>query len=1256
MVSCIILTISVLTMVELGIRSQNVRGIADATKRRQVFYWLHNKPEEIIFLQEAHCTPDAEALWRTEWGGDIFFAHGTRNSRGVCILFKNKITKKIHNSQSDPNGRYIILDVEVNDKRLTLVNIYGPNNDDAEFYLNLMEKVEDIPNDNRIIAGDFNVVLDLDIDKKGGAPTTNINAQKVLKLWMEETDLVDIWRFKHQTEYKYTWFRRRPSLICCRLDYFLVSFGMVDFVAKADINYGFKSDHSSINLRLNLSSHKRGKGFWKFNCSLLYDQDFVKTIKDTIANTAADNEGANSNLLWDTIKCSVRGECIKYSTSRKRNKLNRITEMEKKINQLENDYKKHQNTQIEDELNTTKLELQKLIEYKTLGAIIRSRTKWYEEGEKNTKYFLKLEQRNANNKVINRLDLPDGTTTSDPNKILNAQKLFYEKLYKSKQNQAEDTVFDDLNLPKIPAQIKENIQHPITEAEILKNLKAMANNKSPGEDGFPAEFFKFFWQDIKKYLINSYQYSYTNGSLSLTQKRGIICLIPKKDKDPLQLKNWRPLTLLNFDYKLIAKLISERFKLCITNIVHTDQTGFIKGRYIGENIARVLDIIYYAQEADIPALLISIDFEKAYDMLEWSFILKSLKQFEFPDYMINWFKVLYKDVCSCVTNNGCASSYFSLSRGVRQGCPLSPYLFIVCAEILAHLIRVNKHIKGIKIGHQTHKISQYADDTVILSMFCEESVNEIVNTFDKFNCSSGLRVNYDKTEIMRIGSLRYSDVKIITRRSIKWSQDPITLLGIKISTFLDTIPELNFTPLISKIGDIIKSWNWRKLTLFGRVTLINSLLASQLIYRLSVLPTPSKNLLNIVDKTLFKYLWNNKSHRISKHTVTKGYSEGGLKMVDIFVKEVSLKIAWIKRILLSDYTFCPTLEAYSKIEFATLVKCNLSPKDSDSYWYKDPAPLWRNVLRSWCEFNFVKSENIKNPLEEIIWFNSNIRISDKIVFYKELYSKGILKVRDLLQNNTKFMTFAEFQTKFDTKLNYLQYHGLVHAIRNTWKNILADKNVNSALSEIQTDPLAKEKISKYVYNHMISSKECDLTKQCKYWTETLKVNVDRDILSMYFIELYKSTVYTKLRAFQYRVLHNILVTNYDLCKWGIKESNLCTFCKTEVETSHHLLLECKISKTVWEWTFQFIHDKAGIKITYSNCDLILGVLECDDSSLFNLLFTLTKQYIYACRCLEIVPNKEVLFEKIEEVRCIEKKIALSNNNVRQYNYKWDILE
>ena len=189
--------------------SQNVNGLRSEMKRRKIFLWLHNQEVSICLLQETYSTEEDENRWKSEWGASVYFAHGSRNSKGVCILIliKNNVDFVVHAYQGDNNGRFLILDVTVNSKRISLINIYGPNKDNAEFFQDLFQNLELYDNEEIIMAGDFNCILDLELDRRGENDQSNTESRKVLATWMDEMDVIDIWRLHHQLERKFTWLR-----------------------------------------------------------------------------------------------------------------------------------------------------------------------------------------------------------------------------------------------------------------------------------------------------------------------------------------------------------------------------------------------------------------------------------------------------------------------------------------------------------------------------------------------------------------------------------------------------------------------------------------------------------------------------------------------------------------------------------------------------------------------------------------------------------------------------------------------------------------------------------------------------------------------------------------------------------------------------------------------------------------------------------------------------------------------------------------
>ena len=216
--------------------------------------------------------------------------------------------------------------------------------------------------------------------------------------------------------------------------------------------------------------------------------------------------------------------------------------------------------------------------------------------------------------------------------------------------------------------------------ELKASLKSFQNNKTPGDDGLTKEFYEAFFDILGEHLLNSYNEAFVNGQLSVSQRRGVITLIPKEDSCLIDLSNWHPITLLNVDYKILTKTIARRIEPILPNIIHSDQSGFIKGRYIGQNVRLLCDIMEYSDTNKLPGILLFRDFKKAFDSIEWKFIDKSLELFNFCPRIRNWTSALYSNVESGVINAGFMTNYFKVSRGVRQGCPLSSFSFCHCSR------------------------------------------------------------------------------------------------------------------------------------------------------------------------------------------------------------------------------------------------------------------------------------------------------------------------------------------------------------------------------------------------------------------------------------------------------------------------------------------------------------------------------------------------------------------------------------------------
>ena len=444
---------------------------------------------------------------------------------------------------------------------------------------------------------------------------------------------------------------------------------------------------------------------------------------------------------------------------------------------------------VTEEYEEVKHEIESINEQKVKGHLIRSKAKWIEDGEKCTKYFLQLESRNFKTKYIKTLK-DENKTISDHKKILEAQEKFYGELYTAPNDSNEE--YNDVNClfneksDCLSESDKQSCDIDISVEECGKSLLALSNNKSPGSDGFTTEFYKFFWPDIRSLVFNAFNFSFESGILSNNQREAVLTLLPKPNKDLRLLKNWRPISLLNTDYKILTKLLANRLQKVINNVVSEDQSGYIKGRFIGENIRTVLDVIEYFSQRTNPGILLFLDFEQAFDTVSWKFLFKTLDYFNFGDNFKRWISIIYNKPRATVLNNGHATNFFSISRDIRQGCPISALLFILVAEILAINIKMSKDITGITINKKEIFISQLADDTTLF-VKDTKSLEKVFNILDKFHKCAGLKLNKNKTEGLILGKHNVDLSKYDIR-----TPDTIKYLGIIISNKINDIEIVNY--------------------------------------------------------------------------------------------------------------------------------------------------------------------------------------------------------------------------------------------------------------------------------------------------------------------------------------------------------------------------------------------------------------------------------------------------------------------------------
>ena len=334
-------------------------------------------------------------------------------------------------------------------------------------------------------------------------------------------------------------------------------------------------------------------------------------------------------------------------------------------------------------------------------------------------------------------------------KINKEIEVFFSKTYKSKltdvplseQKLGLNDFIQNLKIPRLSNEEQATFEHDLTVQEIKNMLHSFEKDKTPGKNGFTKEFYEKFFDRLKQNLLDSCNEAFQKDSLSVSQRRGVISLIPKNDSDLSELTGWRPITLINVDYKILAKCFAKTCR------IFPSQTN-----PFGPNLRLLNDLMEYTDVKKISGVFLFIDFEKAFDSIEWNFIKRSSELFNLGPFLTRWFSILYSNSEAVVMNAGYMTDYFTLSRGVHQECPLIPFLFILSAELLALKIRQEPNWKGIKIPNlQEAKISQFADDTSLISKDTN-SLKFSLQIIGSFDSISGLRLNKKKTKVMWIGS------------------------------------------------------------------------------------------------------------------------------------------------------------------------------------------------------------------------------------------------------------------------------------------------------------------------------------------------------------------------------------------------------------------------------------------------------------------------------------------------------------------------
>ena len=581
---------------------------------------------------------------------------------------------------------------------------------------------------------------------------------------------------------------------------------------------------------------------------------------------------------WDNLKIKMKEIFIRNGK-----RIQRKTQQEQRALEIELDsiIKKKDLLAAESEnIRIIKNRLNEIESQKTEASRIRSKQDWIDKRENCSRYFHEEEKRKGGLKKMECLIDEAGKTVETKEEICKTAIKFYESLLTNEpiDEHKLQTEIDRHIDKRLSDEQRDSIEGPITKQEILEAIKQMKNNKSPGMDGLTREFYVMMWDLIGNDLVDVITNVYLKDNLPESWREGLITLIYKEKGDIKNLKNWRPITLLNTDYKIMTKSIANRIKKVAGRLINLDQACSLINRNIHDQLYFIRDYQHYYSEIKRTGLLVAIDQVKAFDRINHMLIFKILEKYNFGPTILGFVRTIYHKMRSCLVLNGFITAPFSVSRSVRQGDGLSMILFVLVGELLSQMLRNNMEIAPICLPNsKPKKLTQYADDVTILTDN-KKALTTIMKVLGKYEKLTGAKINKEKTEILLIGPWTKTQKEKIPSQFFNQISENAKILGVY---FGKNAQKLNEQMLISKIEGVIEKWEDKALSMTGKILLLRTLVVSK-IWHVAKVTGLQRKFIETVNRKMASFFWYPKTfHCLNIQTLKNEITEGGLDFPDI---------------------------------------------------------------------------------------------------------------------------------------------------------------------------------------------------------------------------------------------------------------------------------------------------------------------------------------------------------------------------------------
>ncbi|GJZ96546.1 RNA-directed DNA polymerase, eukaryota, partial [Tanacetum coccineum] len=880
----------------MNVMSLNIQGLGQSAKKQ----WIRelNTKNKINFVAIQETKLESINLFSIKdlWGNSFFdfsFSSSVGLSGGILCVWDPNSFVKDNATISDyfvaVRGTWLSTATKV-----MFVSIYAPQDiSEKKSLWEYITHIIDTWDGECIILGDFNEVRS---KQERFGTIFNETAANAFNHFISTAGLIDL----PLEGYSFTWAIKSAKKMS-KLDRFLISEGLLlKFPSLSAICLDrHLSDHRPIIMREVVTDY--GPSPFRVYQSWFHKKGFDKLIKDSWSYSSSND--SNKIILLkkklQALKASIKEWCkddIKRSNDTCFSIKARLSDLDKLFdNGLSN-----------EELVTERISLLKELhnfnKSHSLDLAQKAKVRWAIEGDENSKYFHGIINKKRSQLAIRGV-LIDGDWIDEPCKVKNEFLMHFANRFESPSGPCID--IDCHLFKKLSSEQVDDLECDVTFDEIKKAVWDCGTNKSPGPDGFSFDFIRTFWDILKHDFVNAIREFFISSKFPPGCNSSFIALIPKKH-DAKFVKDYRPISLIGCFYKIVSKILANRLKMVISELISDVQSAFVSNRQILDGPFILNELISWCKAHKSKAMIFKVDFEKAFDSVRWDFLDIILRNFGFGIKWRGWIQGCLSSAMGSILVNGSPTAEFKFHKGLKQGDPLSPYLFILVMESL-HLSFNNiinaDLFKGIRFDDSlTLSHLFYADDAVFIGKWDRANILTIVRMLKCFFLASGLQINILKSKLMGIG---VSNEEVLAAANIigcSTFSTPFSYLGVKVG--MSPSRRKAWDEIIGKVSNRLSKWKIKTLSVGGRLTLIKSVLTSLPLYHMSLYKAPLGVLRDL--ESLRRKFFNGadinekRFSMISWNKILASKQKGGLGVSSFFALNRSLLFKWVWRFLSQD--------------------------------------------------------------------------------------------------------------------------------------------------------------------------------------------------------------------------------------------------------------------------------------------------------------------------------------------------------------------